>query len=85
MHPKNNTKTKVDCWNKQTYGTLALEWSNRLFHHVLEIAKKKNLDDEKFVWKELYEDDEEELSENFYTPSYQDENTQDLELSSLKC
>jgi len=52
---------------------------------VLEIAKKKNLDDEKFVWKELYEDDEEELSENFYTPSYQDENTQDLELSSLKC
>ncbi len=52
---------------------------------MLEIAKKKNLDDEEFVWKELHDDDEEELSENFYALSPQDENTGDLEPSSLKC
>jgi hypothetical protein len=51
----------------------------------LKLLKKKNSDDEKFVWKELYEDDEKELSENFYTPSPQDESIKDPEPISLKC
>lgn len=55
------------------------------FTHVVEIAKKTNPDDEEFVWKELYDDDEKELSVNFYTPSPQDESIKNLEPSSLKC
>jgi hypothetical protein len=51
----------------------------------LKLLKKKNPNDEKFVWKELYENGEKELSENFYTPSPQDESIKDLEPSSLKC
>lgn len=86
MHPRNNIETKVDCWNKQTYWTSTLEWSNRLFHPCAwNCSKKKNPNDEEFVWNELYEDDEKELSENFYTQSPQDESTRGIEPSSLKC